>query len=105
MTTTTNTTTKNNTASIKATYIKKPRSTEKSIIATDKNKYVFNVEKKANKDNLRQEILKTYKVTPTKINIINIPARTVMRKGREGTISGFKKAIITLKKGDKIDVL
>ncbi len=89
----------------KATYIKKPRSTEKAIIATDKNKYVFEVDKRANKDNLRQEILKTYKVTPTKINIINIPARSVMRKGRPGTISGFKKAIVTLKKGDKIDVV
>lgn len=89
----------------KATYIKKPRSTEKAIIATDKNKYVFEVDKRANKDNLRQEILKTYKVTPVKINIVNSPAKTVMRKGRPGTISGFKKAIVTLKKGDKIDVI
>lgn len=89
----------------KATYIKKARSTEKSIIATDKNKYVFEVDKRANKDNLRQEILKTYKVTPIKINIINSPAKTVMRKGRAGTVSGFKKAIVTLKKGDKIDVI
>ncbi len=96
MTTTTNT---------KATYIKKPRSTEKAIIATDKNKYVFEVDKRANKDNLRQEIVKTYKVTPLKINIVNSPAKTVMRKGRPGTISGFKKAIVTLKKGDKIDVI
>jgi large subunit ribosomal protein L23 len=77
----------------KATYIKKPRSTEKAIIATD------------NKDNLRQEILKTYKVSPTKINIVNTPDKVVMRKGRPGKISGFKKAIVTLKKGDKIDVI
>ncbi len=92
-------------ASAKATYIKKPRSTEKAIIATDKNKYVFEVEKRANKDNLRQEILMKYKVTPTKINIVNIPGKNVIRKGRPGKISGYKKAIITLKKGDKIDVI
>lgn len=89
----------------KATYIKKPRSTEKAIIATDKNKYVFEVDKRANKDNLRQEITKTYKVTPLKINIINTPDKVVMRKGRPGTKSGIKKAIVTLKKGDKIDVI
>lgn len=89
----------------KAIYLKKPRSTEKAIIATDKNKYVFHVEKRANKDNLRQEIIMKYKVTPTKINIINTPDKPVMRKGRPGTVSGFKKAIITLKKGDKIDVI
>jgi large subunit ribosomal protein L23 len=89
----------------KATYIKKSRSTEKAIIATDKNKYVFEVDKRANKDNLRQEITKTYKVTPLKINIINTPDKVVMRKGRPGTKSGIKKAIVTLKKGDKIDVI
>ncbi len=89
----------------KATYIKKARSTEKAIIATDKNKYVFEVDKRANKDNLRQEITKTYKVIPLKINIINTPDKVVMRKGRAGTKSGIKKAIVTLKKGDKIDVI
>ncbi len=89
----------------KGTYIIKPRTTEKAIVATDKNKYVFNVEKGANKDNLAQEIKLKYKVTPLKINIVNTPAHTVMRRGRPGTVAGFKKAIITLKKGDKIDIM
>jgi large subunit ribosomal protein L23 len=89
----------------KATYIKKPRSTEKAIIATDKNKYTFEVDKKANKDNLRQEIKMKYKVSPIKINIVNTPAKKVMRKGIVGTKSAVKKAIITLKKGDKIETI
>jgi large subunit ribosomal protein L23 len=88
----------------KAQYIIKSRNTEKAIIATDKNKYVFNVEKNANKDNLFQEIVKNYKVTPLKINIVNTSPRSVMRRGKPGMISGFKKAIVTLKKGDKIDI-
>ncbi len=88
----------------KETYIIKPRVTEKAMISTDKNKYIFNVTKNANKDNLKQEVKMTYKVTPTKINIINTQAREVMRKGRPGRVSGFKKAIFTLKKGDKIDI-
>ena len=89
----------------KAKYIIKPRATEKSIVAADKNKYVFNVAKTANKDNLAQEIRLTYKVTPLKINIVNSPSKAVMRKGKPGVKSGFKKAIITLKKGDKIDIM
>lgn len=88
----------------KETYIIKPRVTEKAIVSTDKNKYVFVVSRNANKDNLAQEIKLTYKVVPTSINIINTSERTVMRKGRPGRISPFKKAIVTLKKGDKIDI-
>jgi large subunit ribosomal protein L23 len=88
----------------KETYIIKPRVTEKAIVSTDKNKYVFLVSKNANKDNLAQEVKMTYKVSPTKINIVNTSARTVMRKGRPGQVSAFKKAIVTLKKGDKIDI-
>lgn len=88
----------------KETYIIKPRVTEKAMISTDKNKYIFNVTKNANKDNLRQEVKMTYKVSPLKINIVNTSARDVVRRGKPGRISGFKKAIFTLKKGDKIDI-
>ncbi len=89
----------------KETFIIKARNTEKAIIATDKNKYVFNVSKNANKDNLYQEIVMKYKVNPLKINIVNTPAHTVTRRGRTGVVAGFKKAIVTLKKGDKIDTI
>ena len=88
----------------KETYIIKPRVTEKAMISTDKNKYIFNVTKNANKDNLRQEVKMTYKVSPLKINIVNTSARDVVRRGKPGRIAGFKKAILTLKKGDKIDI-
>ncbi len=88
----------------KETYIIKPRVTEKAIISTDKNKYVFNVSKNANKDNLYQEVVMKYKVNPLKINIINTSARRIMRRGKPGQLSAFKKAIVTLKKGDKIDI-
>ena len=88
----------------KETYIIKPRVTEKAMISTDKNKYIFNVTKNANKDNLRQEVKMTYKVSPIKINIVNTSPRNVVRRGKPGRIAGFKKAILTLKKGDKIDI-
>lgn len=89
----------------KETYIIKPRATEKAIIATDKNKHVFLVSKNANKDNLYQEVVMKYKVHPLKINISNTGPRQIMRKGKPGRLSGFKKAIVTLKKGDKIDIV
>ncbi|MES2623328.1 MAG: 50S ribosomal protein L23 [Patescibacteria group bacterium] len=88
----------------KETYIIKPRVTEKAMISTDKNKYIFLVSQNANKDNLRQEVKLTYKVSPIKINIVNTQPRNVLRRGRPGRVSGFKKAILTLKKGDKIDI-
>lgn len=88
----------------KETYIIKPRVTEKAMISTDKNKYVFNVSKNANKDNLYQEVVMTYKVNPLKINIVNMSARAIMRRGKPGKLPAFKKAIVTLKKGDKIDI-
>ena len=88
----------------KETYIIKPRVTEKAMISTDKNKYIFNVTKNANKDNLFQEVKMTYKVTPLKINILNRQPRNVLRRGKPGRVAGFKKAILTLKKGDKIDI-
>ena len=58
----------------------------------------------ANKDNLKQELKMTYKVTPTKINILNTQPRDVIRRGKPGRVAGFKKAVFTLKKGDKIDI-
>jgi large subunit ribosomal protein L23 len=88
----------------KETYILKPRVTEKAMISTDKNKYIFLVSKNANKDNLLQEVKMTHKVTPLKINIVNTPAHSIMRRGKPGRVAGFKKAIFTLKKGDKIDI-
>ena len=86
-------------------YIIKPIATEKSIIATDKNKYTFKVTGDANKDNLAQEINHTYKVVPVSINVMITNGKKVMRRGHMGSISGYKKAIVTLKKGDKIEII
>ncbi len=70
----------------------------------DKNKIVFKVRKSANKKNLKNNIEKIFKVNVTKINIINKQNRTKFTRGRKVKVSGFKKAIITLKKGQSIDL-
>ena len=46
---------------------------------------------------------KGFKVNPVKIAIVNTPMKNVFVKGRRGTVSGMKKAIITVRKGEKID--
>ena len=68
------------------------------------NKIIFKVPKTANKKNLKKNIEKIFKVNVTKINIINKQNRTKLSRGRKIKVSGFKKAIVTLKKGQNIDL-
>ena len=81
-----------------------PMVTEKSTNLSEQNKVVFKVPGKANKVNLKKNIEKIFKVNVTKINIINKKSRTKVARGKKVKISGFKKAIITLKKGQNIDL-
>ena len=81
-----------------------PVVTEKSTNLSDQNKIIFKVPKKANKKNLKKNIEKIFKVNVTKINIINKKTRTKTTRGKKVKVKGFKKAIITLKKGQNIDL-
>ena len=81
-----------------------PMVTEKSTNLSEQNKIVFKVPKEANKINIKKNIEKIFKVNVTKINIINKQNRTVVKRGKKVKIQGFKKAIITLKKGQSIDL-
>ena len=78
--------------------------TEKSTNMSEQNKIVFKVPAGSNKINLKKNIEKIFKVNVTKINIINKQNRTKVTRGKKVKISGFKKAIITLKKGQSIDL-
>ncbi len=81
----------------------RPRVTEKSGILSQSGRYTFEVEKNANKQAIGDAVNTLYKVRPIKVTVINTPTRNVFVKGRRGQVSGIKKAIVTLKKGDKID--
>ena len=81
-----------------------PMVTEKSTNLSELNKVVFKVPDSANKKNLKKNIEKIFKVNVTKINIINKQNRTKVTRGRKVKVSGYKKAIITLKKGQSIDL-
>ena len=71
---------------------------------SDQNKTVFKVHSKANKKTIKKNIEKLFKVNVVKINIINRKANLKMKQGRKSYKSGYKKAIITLKKGQSIDL-
>ena len=81
-----------------------PFVTEKTTNLSEQNKVVFKVPANANKKNLKSNIEKIFKVNVTKINIINKQNRTKLTRGKKVKVSGFKKAIITLKKGQSIDL-
>jgi|TARA_B100000989_G_scaffold220691_1_gene168466 large subunit ribosomal protein L23 len=81
-----------------------PLITEKSTSMSEQNKIVFKVPFSANKKNLKKNIEKIFKVNVTKINMINKQNRTKFTRGKKVKVSGFKKAIITLKKGQSIDL-
>lgn len=75
--------------------VKKPYISEKATFLGEAGKYVFHVEKAAQAKQIKDMIEKLYKVHVVKMNIINV------KRGDKG----FKKAIATLKKGEKIDIL
>ena len=81
-----------------------PLVTEKSTNMSDQNKIIFKVPDKTNKIILKKNIEKIFKVNVTKINIINKQPRKKIVRGKKVKVSGYKKAIITLKKGQNIDL-
>ena len=84
--------------------IRNPIITEKATILSEQNKTVFKVHNKANKKNIKKNIEKLFKVTVVKVNIINRKAKKKIKQGRKSFTSGYKKAIVTLKKGQSIDL-
>ena len=81
-----------------------PLVTEKSTNLSEQNKIIFKVPSNSNKKNLKKNIEKIFKVNVTKINIINKQKRTKLARGKKVKVQGFKKAIVTLKKGQSIDL-
>ena len=81
-----------------------PLVTEKSTNLSAQNKVTFKVHFNANKKNIKNNIEKIFKVNVTKINIINLKSKKKMKQGRLAIKTGYKKAIVTLKKGQSIDL-
>ena len=82
----------------------KPIITEKATVLSEQNKTVFQVHRGANKKNIKKNLEKIFKVKVTKVNIINLKPKKKFKQGKMSTKSGYKKAVVTLKKGQSIDL-
>lgn len=87
--------------------IKHVRLTEKSNkLSSELGQYTFEVFKSATKYTVADAVEKTFKVTVTRVNIQNYRGKNKKsRQGRPSTTSDYKKAIVTLKAGDKIELV
>ena len=83
----------------------RPRITEKSgLMSESAGVYTFEVRSNATKPMISVAIKGLYKVTPVKVRVINLPAKRVFVRGKRGTSNAVKKALVYLKKGDKIEL-
>ena len=81
-----------------------PTITEKATSLSELNKVVFKVHKGASKNSIKKSIEKIFKVNVIKINTINLRGKTKLVKNKKSRKPGYKKAIVTLKKGQSIDL-
>ena len=81
-----------------------PNITEKATSLSEFNKIVFKVDKNANKNSIKKSIEKIFKVNVIKINTINLKGKTKLVRNKKSFKPGYKKAIVTLKKGQTIDL-
>ena len=81
-----------------------PTITEKATSLSEFNKVVFKVSKSASKKSIKKSIEKIFKVNVIKINTINLKGKTKIVKGKKSRKPDLKKAIVTLKKGQSIDL-
>ena len=83
----------------------RPVVSEKALGGEGSGKYMFRVRGEATKPEVKKEIERLYRVKVTKINMITVQARPVFFRGRTNYRSGFKKTVVKLAAGQKIEVL
>jgi len=78
--------------------------TEKNTVLQAQGKYVFEVAGAANKHQVKQAVEKAFKVEVTAVNVMTVPGKTRRLGRREVLTQSWKKAVVTLKLGDKIEL-
>ena len=88
-----------------STILIRPRVTEKAALLNEsRNVYTFEVTKAATKTTVKRAVKEIYKVNPERVNIVNLPSKKVLSKGKRGSTKGVVKAYVYLKAGDKIEL-
>jgi len=82
----------------------RPHITEKGTALEGQGKYLFRVARSANKPEIKKSVEKLYNVKVEKVHILKTPSKFRQVGKYEGRRPGFKKAIVTLKEGERIEV-
>jgi len=85
--------------------LKGPQVTEKATLLSQQNQYVFKVYSRANKSEIKKAIKDVYGVNVVWVRIIKIPKKRRVLGRISGFRKGYKKAIIKIKEGEKIEIL
>ena len=84
--------------------LRRPIVTEKNTLLQEHNKYAFEVARHADKHQIKLAVEKAFKVKVTAVNVITVPAKTRRVGRRQVATSPWKKAVVTLKPGQKIEI-
>ena len=82
----------------------RPIISEKTTELMEQHKYVFQVARDANKLTVKKALKELFNVTPEKVNILNVRGKNRRLRFKVGKRSAWKKAIVTLNAGDKIEI-
>lgn len=88
-----------------AEFLLRPHITEQSNFLAQKNIYTFRVSSRANKTIIKKAVEEMYGFKPIKVRVISVPSKKRIVRRKTGTKPGFKKALVYLKKGDKIEFI
>jgi len=83
--------------------LRRPLITEKNTILQAQGKYAFEIAREANKQQIKQAVEKAFKVKVLAVNVMTVPGKTRRVGRRQVLTQSWKKAIVTLKPGDKIE--
>jgi len=82
----------------------RPLITEKNSALQAQGKYAFEVAGEANKEQIKQAVEKAFNVSVTQVNVMTVPGKRRRMRGRQVMSPSWKKALVTLKPGDKIEL-
>lgn len=88
--------------------LKRPLVSEKTAVLAEANKYVFEVYSNAEKPEIAKAVEATFKVTVERVHVVNTKGKVKQSRTKRGEVikaPDVKKAIVTLKKGDKIELI
>ena len=84
--------------------LRRPLITEKNAMLQAQGKYAFEIAREANKQQIKQAVEKAFKVKVLAVNVMTVPGKTRRVGRRQVLTQPWKKAIVTLKPGDKIEL-